>query len=111
VYKPLSTSPDPGTGKIVVIGNPDIVAMYRSLGCLGEIQRNPNEAAKLIDTYANRSDISLILVEKDLGEVIAKEIDRIRRKTGKIILLIPSPRSEFAPSNIRELVLKALGFG
>ncbi|MGC8678580.1 MAG: V-type ATP synthase subunit F [Fervidicoccaceae archaeon] len=102
---------DPKEGKVVVIGNADIVAMYKSLGCLGEVQRNPIEALKLIDAYANRNDISLILVEKDLGEVIAKDIDKIRKRTGKIIFLLPSPRTEFAPSNMRELVLKALGFG
>ncbi|MEM0021740.1 MAG: V-type ATP synthase subunit F [Fervidicoccaceae archaeon] len=104
-------STDPMEGKVVVIGNADLVTMYRSIGCLGEVQRNPTEAIKLIEVYANRNDISLILVEKDLGEVISKEIDRIRRRTGKIIFLLPSPRSGFAPSNMRELVLKALGFG
>lgn len=107
----IKLSTDPREGKVVVIGNADIVAMYRSLGCFGEVERNPSEALKLIDAYANRSDVSLILVEKDLGEVISKDIDRIRRRTGKIIFLLPSPRTEFAPSNMRELVLKALGFG
>lgn len=104
-------SSNPREGKVVVIGSADIVAMYRTLGCLGEVQRDPAEALRLVDVYANRSDVSLILIEKDLGQMIERDVEKIRRRTGKIIFMLPSPRTEFAPSNMREEVLKALGFG
>ncbi|HEW63637.1 MULTISPECIES: V-type ATP synthase subunit F [Fervidicoccus] len=96
-------------GKVLVIGGKNLVLMYKMIGCEGIEERNPDNIAQIIETYAKRQDISVILVEKELGELISSDIENIRKKTGKIIFYLPSPSSAMEPTDIRKMVMRALG--
>lgn len=102
---------DPNKGKVVVIGGTDTVIMMKSIGCIGIEERDPEKVVQLAELYSKRPEVGIILIEKSIGEIVYDELDLIRKKTGKIISLLPTISSGFEPVDMKKLVMRALGFG
>ena len=97
-------------GKVLVIGDEETVTACRLIGCEGIVAMDPDDLLLKLESNVARDDVSVILVAQDLAEPVSDEIDRIISRTKKIISFLPTSRSRGKPVNMRELLLRALGF-
>lgn len=98
-------------GKVLVVGEPELVTAYRMLGCETIEASGPEDVLKVLENNVARDDIGAILVSQEAAEPVRDEIDKIIEKSGKIISFIPTLRKPGEPVDFRKMMLKALGFG
>lgn len=99
------------SGKVLVIGEPELVTAYRMLGCETLEATDPETLVREVEKNAARDDISIILLSQEVSEPVREDIDKIIEKTGKIISYVPTLRKPGEPVDLRKMMLKALGFG
>ena len=99
------------SGKVLVIGEPELVTAYRMLGCETLEASTPAQLLEELEKNSARGDVSIILLSQELSEPVRDEVDRIIEKSGKIISYLPTLRKRGEPVDLRKMMLRALGFG
>uniref|UniRef100_A0A7J3ZIY0 V-type ATP synthase subunit F n=1 Tax=Fervidicoccus fontis TaxID=683846 RepID=A0A7J3ZIY0_9CREN len=97
-------------GKVLVIGDEETVTACRLIGCEGIVASDPDDLLLKLESNAVREDVAVILVARDLAEPVSDEINRVISRSKKIISFLPTSKSKGKPLNMRELMLRALGF-
>ncbi|MEM4970867.1 MAG: V-type ATP synthase subunit F [Sulfolobales archaeon] len=99
-------------GRIVVLGDRYVVNAFGMLGVEGFVVENVDDAEKQLRTLSKSGDIALIIVTKDVADMVQDVIDRISMSPGApVITVIPSMWSDVKPIDAASLLKKALGVG
>jgi V/A-type H+-transporting ATPase subunit F len=99
-------------GKIVILGDRYAVNAFGILGVEGFVVENADDAEKRLKTLSRSGDIALIIVTKDVADMVQDVIDSISMSPGApVITVIPSMWSDVKPVDAAALLKKALGVG
>lgn len=99
-------------GRIVVLGDRYTVNAFGLIGVDGIIVENAEDAEKHLKTLSKSGDVALILVTKDIADLVQDTIERISMTSRiPVISIIPSRWSDVKPIDAASLLKKALGVG
>jgi vacuolar-type H+-ATPase subunit F/Vma7 len=99
-------------GRIVVLGDRYVTNAFGMLGVEGFVIENASDAEKHLKALAKSEDIALIIVTKDVADMVQDVIDRISTTPrAPVITVIPSLSSDVKPIDAASLLKKALGVG
>jgi len=99
-------------GRVVVLGDRYTVSAFGLIGVDGIVVESAEEAEKSLKTLSRSGDVSLVIITKDVADLVPDVVENISMRVGMpVITVIPSRWSDVKPIDAASLLKKALGVG